>query len=269
MHSGHYNVLRQAKALGDILVAGVHSNEEIMRNKGRPVMKDEERLKLVSACKYVDEVVWDTPYSPTLELLNRKDVNADFTVHGDDLPVASGSDKHAYSELEEAGRLRIVKRTEGVSTTDLVGRLLLATSGLSGTKRRDRTDSGTSIDYESVGVSATEMSSDTLKVSDSLSQYLPTSSRVAQFSNRKVPSKGDCVVYVAGDFDMFHIGHVNILEQARKLGGDNAYLLVGIWDDKTVNLHSDDEDGGNAAPYVYRLLYNNNNNNNQLNFSLL
>jgi cytidyltransferase-like protein len=35
MHSGHYNVLRQARQLGDVLIAGVHSNKEIIRNKGR------------------------------------------------------------------------------------------------------------------------------------------------------------------------------------------------------------------------------------------
>jgi ethanolamine-phosphate cytidylyltransferase len=34
MHSGHYNALRQAKQLGDILVVGIHSDEEILRNKG-------------------------------------------------------------------------------------------------------------------------------------------------------------------------------------------------------------------------------------------
>eukprot|EP01052_Picozoa_sp_SAG31_P055370 SAG31_NODE_15250_length_763_cov_1.802711_1_plen_35_part_10 len=34
MHSGHYNVLRQAKQLGDVLIAGVHSCQEIQRNKG-------------------------------------------------------------------------------------------------------------------------------------------------------------------------------------------------------------------------------------------
>lgn len=247
MHSGHYNVLRQAKALGDILVAGVHTNAEIMKNKGRPVMKDEERLRLVKACKYVDEVVWDTPYAPTIELLDREDVNADFVVHGDDLPVAVGSTKHAYWDLQQAGRLRIVKRTEGVSTTDLVGRLLLATSGFGGEKRgRSRSTSEVSEDNDSKSVGVLASEGNTLKVGEDLSRYLPTSSRVAQFSNRRVPSKSDTVVYIAGDFDMFHIGHIEILEKARKLGGDNAYLLVGIWDDKTVNFHSDGSVGTSA-----------------------
>lgn len=59
MHYGHANALRQvhtlfcylwinltiikAKELGDYLVVGVHSDAEIMKNKGIPVMKEEER----------------------------------------------------------------------------------------------------------------------------------------------------------------------------------------------------------------------------------
>jgi ethanolamine-phosphate cytidylyltransferase len=47
-------------------------------------------------------------------------VNADFCVHGDDLPVGADGGVHAYWEVQQAGRLQLVKRTEGVSTTDLV-----------------------------------------------------------------------------------------------------------------------------------------------------
>ena len=36
------------------------------------------RLALVHACKWVDEVVFDTPYNPTVELLDR--LNCDFVV---------------------------------------------------------------------------------------------------------------------------------------------------------------------------------------------
>ena len=83
MHSGHYNAIRQAKAICDELVVGVHSDAEILRNKGPPVMNDEERLAAVHACKWIDQVEFDTPYTPSIELLDR--VNCDFCVHGDDM----------------------------------------------------------------------------------------------------------------------------------------------------------------------------------------
>ena len=44
MHYGHANALRQAKALGDELVVGVVSDDEIRANKGPPVMSMDERL---------------------------------------------------------------------------------------------------------------------------------------------------------------------------------------------------------------------------------
>lgn len=43
MHYGHANALRQARALGDQLVVGINSDEEIRKNKGPPVMNIDER----------------------------------------------------------------------------------------------------------------------------------------------------------------------------------------------------------------------------------
>ena len=44
VHFGHANQLRQAKAMGDYLYVGVHSDEEISKHKGPPVFTAEERL---------------------------------------------------------------------------------------------------------------------------------------------------------------------------------------------------------------------------------
>jgi cytidyltransferase-like protein len=52
-----------AKALGDYLVVGVNSSETVFKEKGSyPVMNDQERFLAVSATKWVDEVVAETPY---------------------------------------------------------------------------------------------------------------------------------------------------------------------------------------------------------------
>ncbi|KAJ7333923.1 hypothetical protein OS493_016018 [Desmophyllum pertusum] len=51
VHFGHANALRQAKAMGDVLYVGVHSDAEITEHKGPPVFNEEERYKMVRAIK--------------------------------------------------------------------------------------------------------------------------------------------------------------------------------------------------------------------------
>ena len=121
MHSGHYNAIRQAKNICDVLVVGIHSDQEIAENKSMPVMQQDERYRLLDHIKWIDEILYDVPYSPEIATLER--ARADFCIHGDDMPVNSQG-FCAYDEMRNAGRLRIIKRTEGVSTTDLIGRLL-------------------------------------------------------------------------------------------------------------------------------------------------
>jgi len=120
MHSGHFNAIRQAKGICDVLVVGVHSDSEIEQNKSMPVMRQSERYALLDHVKWIDEILYDVPYSPLISTLER--ARADFCIHGDDMPI-NADGVCAYDELRDAGKLRIIKRTEGVSTTDLIGRL--------------------------------------------------------------------------------------------------------------------------------------------------
>jgi glycerol-3-phosphate cytidylyltransferase len=57
-HYGHLNILRKTKKLCDYLIVGVSTDELILKEKGKvPVIPFEERIKVVSAIKYVDEVI--------------------------------------------------------------------------------------------------------------------------------------------------------------------------------------------------------------------
>lgn len=80
VHFGHANSLRQAKALGDKVIVGIHTDAEIAKHKGPPVFTEEERVKMVRGIKWVDEVVLGAPYVTTLEVLDEH--NCDFCVHG-------------------------------------------------------------------------------------------------------------------------------------------------------------------------------------------
>ena len=74
---------------------------------------------MVRAIKWVDEVIEGAPYVTTLETLDQH--NCQFCVHGDDITMtADGTD--TYHIVKDAGKYKECKRTQGVSTTNLVGR---------------------------------------------------------------------------------------------------------------------------------------------------
>ncbi|XP_052070725.1 ethanolamine-phosphate cytidylyltransferase-like isoform X2 [Mytilus californianus] len=220
-HFGHANAIRQAKEMGDYLIVGVHSDAEITKNKGPPVYNEEERYKMVRAIKWVDQVVEDAPYVTTLETLEEYD--CDFCVHGDDITTtADGTD--TYYLVKANGKYKECKRTAGVSTTDLVGRMLLVT------KQHHERDEEKLLDKEKVadiGKCSTAKSPYT-----GVSQFLPTSNKIIQFADGKSPNPGDKIVYVAGAFDLFHVGFVDFLEKVSKEGD---FIIVGLHTDPVVN----------------------------------
>jgi len=66
IHSGHVDYLIKAKALGNILIVGMNTDDSVRRIKGdkRPILKQDERAFIISSLKPVDYVVFfneDTP----------------------------------------------------------------------------------------------------------------------------------------------------------------------------------------------------------------
>ena len=84
------------------------------------------RLVLVSGLKWVDEVIANAPYEITEEFMNRlfNEHKIDYIIHGDD-PCLLPDGTDAYALAKKAGRYKQIKRTEGVSSTDIVGTITL------------------------------------------------------------------------------------------------------------------------------------------------
>jgi len=80
------------------------------------------RLALVSGLKWVDEVIADAPYAITEKFMNSlfNEHKIDYIIHGDD-PCLLPDGTDAYALAKKAGRYKQIKRTEGVSSTDIVG----------------------------------------------------------------------------------------------------------------------------------------------------
>jgi ethanolamine-phosphate cytidylyltransferase len=67
------------------------------------------------------------------------------------------------------------------------------------------------------------------------SNFLTTSRILRIFASGVVEPKPDAkVVYVDGAFDLFHMGHIEFLKAAKKMGD---YLIVGVHNDDLVNQH--------------------------------
>jgi len=221
VHYGHANQLRQSKQMGDQLIVGVHTDEDISLHKGPPVFTQEERYKMVRAIKWVDEVVEGSPYFPTPKTLEK--YNCDFCVHGDDISLSANA-VDTYHLLKSAGKYKECSRTQGVSTTELVGRMLLATK--SHHNLASDPDEKTKELAQSPSAAVTSPWT-------KCNKFLPTSTKIVQFAEGGGgPRPGDKIVYTVGSFDLFHVGHVDFLEKASQLGD---YVIVGLLADHESN----------------------------------
>lgn len=86
IHYGHVLHLKNAKALGDILIVGVLTDEAVMERKNPPIMSMDERVRVIESIKYVDLVVCQDAYSPVNNILHIKpDVVAESESHDNEL----------------------------------------------------------------------------------------------------------------------------------------------------------------------------------------
>ncbi len=57
IHIGHIEMFQRAKALGDKLVVILNNDNWIKKKKGHPFMPESERMEVIKAIRYVDEVI--------------------------------------------------------------------------------------------------------------------------------------------------------------------------------------------------------------------
>jgi len=120
LHVGHLECLELAKELGDKLIVIVNSDHQAKLKKGKPFMKEQDRLKIVSALKCVDEVILsidkDKSQCETLRLV-KPDI------------FAKGGDRTS-DEIPESG----VCREFNIKIIDGLGAKIRSSSDLTGLK---------------------------------------------------------------------------------------------------------------------------------------
>jgi len=115
-HHGHVRLLKAASELGSVVVA-LTRDEEVIAAKGySPELRFEHRKEILEAIRYVDEVV-PSGWWIDDEFLDRHRI--DLLVHGAD-----------NANDVAAGRLVLMPRTEGVSSTIMRARVLRSVAEL-------------------------------------------------------------------------------------------------------------------------------------------
>ena len=121
LHPGHVRYLRDARALGDLLIVGVNSDRStraLDKAPGRPINPENERAEVLAALASVDAVVVfdeDTPHAIIRAL------EPDILVKGADW----GEDAIVGRDVVEArgGKVVRIELAKGYSTTAIVDRI--------------------------------------------------------------------------------------------------------------------------------------------------
>jgi rfaE bifunctional protein nucleotidyltransferase chain/domain len=120
LHRGHLHVLREAKALGDLLIVAVNTDRSVKQIKGpaRPVISEVSRAELIAALEMVDYVIlFDEPDPCRLLAALKPDILAKGGDYGRDTVVG------ADIVEQNGGRVAVIPFLEGFSTTEIIERV--------------------------------------------------------------------------------------------------------------------------------------------------
>ncbi|KAI0776782.1 hypothetical protein BD413DRAFT_522611, partial [Trametes elegans] len=133
-HFGHALQLRQAKLAfpalegapegtvsGVHLLVGVNSDEQCAEHKNMTIMSHAERCEAVRHCRWVDEVVPEAPWVIDAAFVDKYEI--DYVAHDED-PYASSGHDDVYAYVKSLGKFLPTRRTPGVSTSELLERIV-------------------------------------------------------------------------------------------------------------------------------------------------
>ena len=129
-HAGHVRMLRECKEQCDYLIVALNKAENLPEGKSIPVFSIEERVEILEACKYVNEIKIYNSESELLSLLSKLKIDIRFL--GDDYRGKPITGSHLNIELY------YTDRSHGLSTTGNLKRIAERLNPLKGQKESGR-----------------------------------------------------------------------------------------------------------------------------------
>ena len=122
LHVGHSRILKESKALGDVLIVGINSDESVAKLKGprRPINSQDDRAELLCELNAVDFVTVFTEDTP-VEFLRR--IKPAIHVKGADYKPEDLEETPIVEE--NGGEVRILRLVPGKSTSLVVDQIRL------------------------------------------------------------------------------------------------------------------------------------------------
>lgn len=118
-HVGHKNLFKNALQFGNRLVVGVMSDEDCVEYKRAPIMTLKERVEAVQSCPGVHKVIAGAPcFGLTEDFLKEHQIH--IVAHSTEYDK---EDDIYYKVPRKMGITRVLPRTEGISTSDLINRI--------------------------------------------------------------------------------------------------------------------------------------------------
>ena len=120
LHIGHVTYLKEAKALGDILVVGINADSGVKKLKGeeRPIQNEMDRAGIIAELRSVDYVSLFEEETPQ-NLIQK--IKPDILVKGGDWPVDQivGAD----FVLSNGGEVKTLSFIDGHSSSSLLDKI--------------------------------------------------------------------------------------------------------------------------------------------------
>ncbi len=120
LHAGHIRFLAKAKAMGDVLIVALDTDESVrsLKGRGRPILDEKERVQIISALDSVDYV---TVFSSDklFELL--KTLRPDILTKGSNYTNETVRGHEIIEQL--GGRIELVPITEEISSTRIINQI--------------------------------------------------------------------------------------------------------------------------------------------------